>query len=312
MGSKNTSNMKPKDFYSMSPTRMEDKNLPKSFMNFSKSKSFTVYELFDGVDFNLVVDDNIIIHADSNSDEIVELFNNMYVKPLSRLIQHIGESINFTLYGTYISHDTSKKVGYVGPPKIFFYDMYFNSNWLRNDDFVELLPKFGLDIAPVIHYGTMNMNAIKYINHAIDSPSNVNGVGGVFGVYFKSLNGIGEHRGIEKGAYTFYNEKYKKNEKSISKKKEAEIKEKVEELAYFTVTDEVMDGWEAILKARNIEKTKKNIDKIMPIVMSNYIAYHTEDRELLALEINTTEVDTEKYIKKYVSGVIVKKFFNRG
>jgi len=297
-----------KSFYEYSPDKMEDKNLPKNFLDFSRGQNFSAYEMISGVNFILVVDDDIIIHADKKTNEMVELFNGTLIKPLSRLVQHFGDGVEFTLYGTYLSHEDSV-VDYVGPPKIFFYDMYMNSNWIRNDDFEELFNKFGLPTAPPIQTGTMNNNFIKYVNHAIDSVSNIDGLNGVYGVYFKSLNGIGQHRSIKKGAYTFYNEKYRKNKSTISASQEKEAKEKVEEVAYFTLNKEMFDKWDVILKSRNIEKNKNNLGKIMPIVMGDYLAYHTEEREFLALELNMSESDTEKLMRKYISKIIVAKYF---
>lgn len=316
MANKNTkkySSNKKTSFYELSPEKIQDKDLPKNFMEIAKGKEFTAYEILSGIYFHLVVDDNITIHADEKSKEIVEAFNNEYVKPLSRLIQFFGEGINFTLYGTFISHEVSK-TGYIGPPRIFFYDMFINSNWVRNDDFRELLPKFGLNIAPIIKEGVINNSFIRDVNNAIDSVSNINGVGEVYGIYFKSLNGIGHHRDIKKGAYTFFNEKYRGNAagKSISLAKEKEAKKKIEEVAYFTVTNEIMDKWEIILKSRNIEKKKSNKNKIMPILMNSYIEEYDEEKELLALELEVSKEDAEKLMKKYVSKIILSKFFNRG
>jgi hypothetical protein len=308
-----------KKFYDISPKSIEDGTLPNSFLEKAKGSSFLALERVKGVSFMIVIDDedikvhskekadeDIKVHSKEKADEIVEYINSSLIRPIANLIQFFNK-VNMSIYGEYITHEDSV-VKYIGPPKVYFYDMFMNDNWIRNDDFLELFKKFKIPTAPVIHNGTMNQDFINKIHDMTNSKNSLaNGFEDVYGVYLKSLNGIGEHRGISKGAYFYNNRKYTKPEKV--KNPDGNIANKIRELAYFTITDETIIRWEAILKAREISKNKNNLDKIMPVLVADYIREHTEDRELLALEENISESDAERLIKKYIPKIIIEKLF---
>ncbi|MFW6282054.1 MAG: RNA ligase family protein [bacterium] len=300
-------NYSKKKFYDVSPKSIEDGTLPNSFLEKAKGSLFLALERVKGVSFIIVIDDgNIKVHSKEKTGEIVDYINNSLIRPIAKLIQYFNK-VNMSIYGEYITHEDSI-VRYIGPPKIYFYDMFINDNWIRNDDFIELFNKFKIPTAPVIHNGIMNQDFINKIYNITNSKKSlINGFEDVYGVYIKSLNGIGEHRGISKGAYFYNNKKYIKPER-VNKPND-DIANKIRELAYYTITDETITRWEVILKARKISKNKNNLNKIMPVLVADYIKEYEEDKKILALEENISENDAERFIKKYIPKIIIEKLF---
>lgn len=294
-------------FYNQSPKKIDEGMFPINLLNKAKGKEFLALERVKGISFMIVIDDlKVIVYSDEKSDEIVEFINNEHSGAITKLIKHF-ESVNMTIYGEYITHDNSINK-YIGSPKIYFYDMFINDNWIKNDDFIEIFNELKLPIPPVIRNGALTQDYINNLSKIVNSNSLINGLNGMFGVYVKSLNGIGEHRGISKGAYVYYNPKYVG--KDTSKKTNNEtLRKKIEEIGLYTINEEIITRWEVMLVARDIVKLKSNLNQIMPILMNDYIKNHKEEIEILALDEDITREDSEKMIKKYIPKVIIEKMF---
>lgn len=308
MGTKSTSKVVTKrSFYNMAPKTIAEDNLPLNFFEKAEGQEFLTLEKVKGISFMIVIDDeDIKVHSDKKAEEIVRYINDNLIRPISKLIQHF-EKVDMSIYGEYITHEDSV-TEYIGPPKVYFYDMYINENWVRNDDFLEIFRSFNLPVPPVVHNGVINNEYYVILDKALKINSFANGFKEMYGVYIKSLNGMGEHRSISKGAYLHLNSKYRK--KAGKPKKELEeLQKKIEELAYFTISEDMVTRWEVMLKAKGIEKTRKNLDKIMPLLIADYISKHQEEREILALEEDITEAEAEKYIRRYVNKIIISKLF---
>lgn len=307
MGTKSSGKVFTKrSFYSIAPKNITDGDLPTNFFKQAEGKEFLALERVKGISFMIVIDnENIKVHSDKKANEIVEYINGNLIRPISKLIQHFNK-IDMSIYGEYITHKDSA-TAYIGPPSVYFYDMYINENWIKNDDFIEIFNSFGLPVAPIIRNGSMTNDYYNNLFKIVSTESFIQGFTEMYGIYLKSLNGMGEHRSITKGSYFFLNPKFKSVSKNKTEKES--LQKKVEELAYFTVTEELLTKWEVLLKARGIEKNKSNLDKIMPIVISDYIKKHTEEREILAIEEDISESEAEKYMRKHVGKIIISKMF---
>lgn len=299
--------------YDTAPKNIHSGQLPDDFVSKAKSRTVHCFEQQKGISF-VVSNDNgkILIDSEEASEEtvqrIIEYFNNNLIKPFSRLIQFF-ENQNFLLYGEYITSQNSK-TPYAGPSRIFFYDMYINENWIYNDDFIEIFSKIELPIPPVIGQYIVNNKFLSKIESKIKINSNINGFQELYGLYVKPLVGVGVHRNISKGAYVYYNDKYKKKENKKSKKKDyLEHQKTIEEVADFSITKDVLNSWEIILKSRNIEKSKNNLGQIMPILVNDFLRRNTEELDILSLELNTSREESEDLMKKFIPKIIIQKFF---
>lgn len=296
-------------FYNTIPDDLNAQSFVSSEFLENSNNVFYTFEKISGKEFIITYEnEKILIYSENSTDEIVHHFNQTLVKPFSRLVQMFNK-VNLALYGEFVTSKNSK-TNYENQNIIYFYDMYINDNWIYCDDFVEIFTKVGLPIPPILRKGIPSENYINFLSEGIAKNSYIEGNSEIYGFYIKSNDKIRDHRKSSKGAFELINPKFKSKEAKTKNVKEHEnIKKKVEELGFYTITDEIIEKWNQLLKKKKIQKRKDNFSSVLPLLVNDYLDTYEDEKYLLALEENLEAFEAEKMIKKYLPAVIIEKMF---
>ena len=312
MGTKQSTKNKKTVCYDYVPKDLMSSSFSEGKIEKSPSNTMHIYERVRGRSFIVTYESErgVYVYSPDNLDEIVENFNNNAAKSFAKVRDYLCNQ-DFAIYGEYITPELSK-TPYSGEGKIYFYDIFVNDNWIRNDDFVEMAESFNLPIAPVVSTVSSGLLTEKYLKKMLDNKSSVPNNKDIYGFYIKSLLEFGSHRNVNKGAFDFENPKYSQNKKKdkSAKKKDEKIKNDVVELARYTITEKVVSDWKKKLKKEKIDISKNNLDKILPPLVDDYLFNFSEDVLILAQEENIEVDEACDKIKKFIPRVIINKLFN--
>lgn len=288
------------------PDGIDDGTLPKDFWNTAKGKDFMVMEGVKGTPFRIYVQKGkTTVASKEYNEEIVNHINLHFIRAISKAFYHFKQN-DICIYGQYIN-EKNTPTKYTGNRVMYFYDLFVNNNWIRNDDFFNLFRKFGLNTPPVIHNGVISKDYHLKVQKILNGKSSIKGLNEVHSLYIKSLNGIGVHNSISKGAYFLNNPNVIKAENKISKEDEKKSNKMISEFIDYSLDSDFVSKWEVVMKAQGIDMNIKNIDRIMKTIVPSFISSNKEEIEILSFELKISKNDVEKIMKNYLGKVIPKK-----
>lgn len=288
------------------PDGIDDGTLPKDFWNTAKGKDFMVMEGVRGTPFRISVQEGkTTVASKEYNEEIVNHINLHFIRAISKAFYHFKQN-DICIYGQYIN-EKNTPTKYTGNRVMYFYDLFVNNNWIRNDDFFNLFRKFGFNTPPVIHNGVISKDYHLKAQKILNGKSSIKGLNEVHSLYIKSLNGIGVHNSISKGAYFLNNPNVIKTENKISKEDEKKSNKMISEFIDYSLDSDFVSKWEVVMKAQGVDMNIKNIDRIMKTIVPSFISNNKEEIEILSFELKISKNDVEKIIKNYLGKVIPKK-----
>jgi len=259
------------DFYIKSLT-------PKDFSIFSDYKKFnlsdfTFYEFIEGINFTLFIQkDKTYIESSKFVEEIVNKLNIENTTGIISLKSLFG--IDIAVFGVY-----SKVLD-----KLYFYDIYLNNVWIKNDDFIEIMTKYKLPMAPVFN--------TKSFDEILKTKNNV------YGVYGKSLIGALGQRNDKKVSFI-----YLKNDKI-----HLNIKNEIKDLCKKITSDDNLLLWNYKLNAMNIKKTLENKNEVLSIMVTDEIAKNNFLITSIAKKNGISEKKASDLVKKILPMYIIEKY----
>jgi hypothetical protein len=289
------------------PENIDDGSLPNNFWSTAKGKDFIIMEGVKGTPFRIFISKSkTTVSSMEYNEEIVNHINLHFIRALSKAFHYFGQN-EITIYGQYINENNTPSK-YSGNRMIYFYDLFINNNWIRNDDYINLFRKFGLNTPPILYNGTILKDYSSSVQKILNGKSSIKGLDSVHSLYVKSLNGIGIHNSIKKGAYFIDNPKFvvRKKEENENSQKDSKIEKEIRDYVDYTLDSDFVSKWEIVLKAKGLELNSKNIQNIMSTIVSSYILSNKEEIEILSFDLNISKKDVEKKIKNYLGKVVPK------
>lgn len=288
-----------------------------------KIKGFHIRFFFDGK-LMFLGSKTEIFKKNENPFNLKEIYTSEYASGFLKLIDKLNH-VPFTIFGEFMSEDTENGIIYLKEPKkpkIVFYDLYLNSNWMNWDDFLNLMKKSNFIIPPMLYRKVFDKEKIEKILE-IKSPFSQLDNQPIGGIIVRpsmedSKNGYGNDRRIAKlESLEFSSKEFPaKTSKALVPVYAATVpREKLKPHASMIAhrlvkkfcNKETMEiYWNYFLEEEGLEYTKENEGRVIGVLIKETIDFLKDDIVIEAANNALRAREIRKEIGRILPGKILR------